>query len=113
MKRQFFYMLMLTLTVISRLNAQDITAVKPNHSPISKPVAAVYKAPCFVPAFHAGNGVQVQLVQSNLYTKDLGFFCRQELKIEQQTRVPLRLRLGNMEYCNWMEQKAGSIMPGK
>ena len=38
------------------------------------------------------------------YTRNFGFFCRQELKMHQ-AHVPLSFRLGSMEYCNMLEQK--------
>ena len=45
-------------------------------------------------------------IPENYYTKGLGFFCRQELKM-QQIRVPVTFRLGSMEYVNKLEQKPG------
>jgi hypothetical protein len=45
-------------------------------------------------------------IPENYYTKGLGFFCRQELKM-QQIHVPVTFRLGSMEYVNKLEQKPG------
>ncbi len=43
-------------------------------------------------------------VPANFYTQRLGFFCRQELKM-QNAHIPVTFRLGSMENCNYLEQK--------
>jgi len=42
------------------------------------------------------------------HAEQLPFFCRQEYKFEQQTRVAFRLRLGSLEQCNFLEGKSGT-----
>jgi len=49
--------------------------------------------------------VTVYPVKSNYYCNNLGFFCRQELKMDKLTVMPIRFRLGSMNYVNYLEQK--------
>jgi len=49
----------------------------------------------------------IQAIPQNLYTNNLGFFCKQEIKIEKLISIPLKIRLGSLEQCNYMEQKTG------
>jgi len=56
-----------------------------------------------------GLSLNTPRVQASLspsyYTQNLGFFCREEWKLEKATKVPLRLRLGSTDYVNWLEKK--------
>ena len=45
-------------------------------------------------------------LSADFYSKQLGFFCRQEIKLDKITKVPFRFRLGSVEQCNWLEGKA-------
>ena len=41
-----------------------------------------------------------------------GFFCRQEIKLEKITGIPIRFRLGSLEYTNWLEKKSNLYLFG-
>ena len=49
---------------------------------------------------------RLSIIPQDLYTTHFGFFCRQELKM-QQNHIPVTFRLGSTDYCNWLEQKPG------
>ena len=45
------------------------------------------------------------LVNPNFMNSKQGFVCQQEWKFEKKTRLPVRLRLGSLDYVNKMEGK--------
>ena len=42
---------------------------------------------------------------ADFYSKQLGFFCKQEIKMDKAIKIPFRFRLGSVEQCNWLEGK--------
>lgn len=59
----------------------------------------------FYPLNQGHNYRQFIPVSSKFYVNNLGFFCRQELKLQAVTRLPFKFRLGSLEYNDWMEGK--------
>ena len=46
-----------------------------------------------------------KLLPADYYTRDFGFFCKRELEVEKKLHLPLKFRLGSLEYCNYLEGK--------
>ncbi|MEO6329006.1 MAG: hypothetical protein ABIO55_08745 [Ginsengibacter sp.] len=45
------------------------------------------------------------IITSNYYTQHLGFVCKKEIALEKITNIPLRIRLGSLQQCNYLEGK--------
>ena len=39
------------------------------------------------------------------YAAQLGFFCKQEIKLEKTVKIPIKFRLGTVEDCDRLEGK--------
>ena len=44
-------------------------------------------------------------ISPSLYTQHFGFFCRKELQLEKAIKLPLRFRLGSLDYVNSLEHE--------
>lgn len=49
--------------------------------------------------------IPISYLPGNFYSAQLGFFCRQEIKMEKITGVPFKFRLGSVQQCDWLEGK--------
>ena len=53
----------------------------------------------------------ISSVNTGRHTLPMGWFCRQEWKLERSTGIPFRLRIGSAAYVDWLEQKPNAIKP--
>ena len=51
----------------------------------------------------------VSVISSNYYTNNFGFFCKKELQFEKATKIPLRFRLGSLQYNDYLEGKPNAV----
>ncbi|MEP6925996.1 MAG: hypothetical protein ABI834_00100 [Ginsengibacter sp.] len=58
-----------------------------------------------VPVMSIGVPNVKQIIPSDFYTNNMGFFCKKELVLEKATKIPLRFRLGSLQQCNYYEGK--------
>lgn len=59
------------------------------------------------------NPISCSVIAADYYTQGFGFFCKKELQFEKATKIPLRFRLGTLQYNNYLEGKpnAGMLPP--
>ncbi len=91
MKQSCFHIIFLCLAY-GNLQAQNIKPKQKGHTLFYSKTDTVRKIQGFIP--------------SDFATCNYGFFCKQELRFEKQTHLPVRFRLGSIEYTNWLEGKS-------
>ena len=55
--------------------------------------------------------LSIPLLQNYFYTQNLSFFCQKEWQFEKVLSIPLRFRLGSLEYTDFLEKKPNAIRP--
>lgn len=71
--------------------------IRPTGSPV-QPIFTSQQAAADMPT-------PISIIRNDQYTQNFGFFCKKELQFEKSTHIPLRFRLGSLDYCNKLEQK--------
>jgi hypothetical protein len=105
--------------IISAQNQVNITCVPVQFSPLKGGADSVYKILKKLPTigfqllnqYKIGHNpvfsgpAAVSSISKNYYTMQFGFFCKKELQLEKRVGIPVRVRLGSLEYVKRLEGK--------
>lgn len=85
--------------------------VKLSKAPNSRPVNKSVFTPTILPYNSLSNILLTNPLQKTSYRQPLSFFCRKEWDFEKATSIPLRIRVGSLEYTDYLEQKPNALRP--
>lgn len=105
MKRSFKIIVALSLILCAAAQAQKKNSVSTFSEKLRlAPLASLSKQVQFTRISATGVSLK-NLLPQDYYTTHFGFFCKKELAFEKSTGIPVRFRLGSLDYCNTLEGK--------
>ena len=92
-------------TTSARAQIPVTIIISKNHSVVKNKTNPPDSIP-FIPLHFINNPAKnTETIPADFSTCNYGFFCKEELKIEKATKLPIRIRLGSLQQCNYYEGK--------
>lgn len=95
-------------TKLAYQNTSKINIYNAFHQTVSKKTLPEKKL--VIPVFLL-SPVSCSVIAGDYYTQGFGFFCKKELQFEKTTKIPLRFRLGSLQYNDYLEGKPNALNP--
>ncbi len=97
-----------SISVAQQISYTKLSIQTPQKATIFSPVKDLrfYKIP-------AATNHSQPFLSPNFYASQLGFFCKQEIKLDKITKIPFRFRLGSVEECKRLETPSPEGVQGK
>ena len=110
MKQKANFFIICMIFAVNAANCQKLRAIdewKTLHFGIKKPGNKSFTFPAIqqVPVNTLSISASRPLLSPGFYAANLGFFCKQEIKLEKVIKVPFKFRLGSVQKCDAMEGK--------
>ena len=96
-----------------QFNGLQIPALSsPNHSHLNapllhQPLQIIEEVPQLAPSIRQALVTPNPAV--NYHCPELAFFCRIEVELEKSAKLPVKFRLGDVQYVDWLEGKREEI----
>lgn len=111
MDRSKFCFLVVFSFVFINLCAQQKKAIVVITDSINSPVAKTFTISSAsynafnTPSVYSFQPVTANVISQNYYSDHLGMMCKEELKLEKVTKLPVKIRLGSKDQVDYLEGK--------
>ncbi len=109
------FCMIFAVKVASCQNLSVFSFSKALHQPVKKPEnkLIINAIPVNKSSIFINNFTIIPVVSPGFYASNLGFFCKQEIKLEKNLNVPFRFRLGSVQSCDRLEGKPNTFLQGQ
>ena len=89
---------------VDKISAPRLTATKSSENKFQYALLTSAQAPQRAYLY-----ISPHTIPADNYTRNFGFFCKEELQLQKRSGVNFSLRLGTLDQCNMLEGKTRTI----